>query len=207
LVNSDLDVRVTQAGGVYRISFVGEMSDKTTAEKTLTVDGSGLLPSPGASATVDFAEEREIALAPGFADGNLLEWDGTNWVAMPRMPIAVPTKSIMQPFQVVNFIIALQGIFPSQNGIEPFIAEIVMFGGNFAPQGWALCDGQLLSIAQNTALFSILGTTYGGDGQTTFGLPDLRGRVPIHDGNGPGLSPRRLGEKAGQETIPAFTIN
>lgn len=83
---------------------------------------------------------------------------------------------------------------------EPMIGEIKMFGGNFAPRGWAMCDGQLLSVSQNTALFSLLGTTYGGDGRTTFGLPDLRGRVPIHAGNGPGLSPRRLGEKSGAET-------
>lgn len=84
---------------------------------------------------------------------------------------------------------------------EPFIGEIIMFGGNFAPRGWALCDGQLLSIASNTALFSILGTTYGGDGRTTFGLPDLRGRVAMHQGNGPGLSNRRLGQKGGVEAV------
>ena len=86
---------------------------------------------------------------------------------------------------------------------EPFIAEIIMFGCNFAPRGWAFCDGQLLPIAQNTALFSILGTTYGGDGRTTFGLPDLRGRVAIHDGSGtgPGLSPYRLGQKGGVEGV------
>lgn len=82
---------------------------------------------------------------------------------------------------------------------EPFIGQIVMFGGNFAPRSWALCDGQLLSIASNTALFSILGTTYGGDGRTTFGLPDLRGRVAVHAGTGPGLSSYRLGERAGVE--------
>ena len=72
-----------------------------------------------------------------------------------------------------------------------------MFGGNFAPRGWAFCDGQLLAISSNTALFSILGTTYGGDGRTTFGLPDLRGRVAIHPGNGPGLPNYRLGQKGG----------
>lgn len=83
---------------------------------------------------------------------------------------------------------------------EPFIAQIVMFGGNFAPRGWAFCDGQLLAISQNQALFSILGTTYGGDGRTTFGLPDLRGRCPIHEGRGPGLTERRLGSKDGAET-------
>ena len=77
---------------------------------------------------------------------------------------------------------------------------IVQFGGNFAPRGWALCDGQLLSINSNSALFSILGTTYGGDGVSTFGLPDLRGRVAMHAGTGPGLTPRNLGAKSGSET-------
>ncbi|PYT00799.1 MAG: phage tail protein [Acidobacteria bacterium] len=84
---------------------------------------------------------------------------------------------------------------------EPFLGEIVMFAGNFAPRGWAFCQGQLLSIAQNTALFSILGTTYGGNGQTTFALPDFRGRVPMGTGQGPGLSPRTLGEESGTETV------
>ncbi|MBW2736512.1 MAG: phage tail protein [Deltaproteobacteria bacterium] len=85
--------------------------------------------------------------------------------------------------------------------MEPFIGMIVMFGGNFAPRGWALCDGQLLAINSYSALFSVLGTAYGGDGRTTFGLPDLRGRVPIHPGSGPGLSSRRLGEAGGQENV------
>jgi microcystin-dependent protein len=84
--------------------------------------------------------------------------------------------------------------------MDPFLAEIVMFGGNFAPRGWAFCDGQLLPISQYSALFSILGTTYGGDGRTTFALPDMRGRAAIHAGNGPGLSDRRLGAKGGSET-------
>ena len=76
---------------------------------------------------------------------------------------------------------------------EPFVGEIRMFAGNFAPRGWAFCDGQLLAVSQNDALFSLLGTIYGGDGRTTFGLPDLRGRIPLHEGTGPGLSQRRLG--------------
>jgi len=91
--------------------------------------------------------------------------------------------------------------------MDPFIAQIIMFGGNFAPRGWALCDGQLLAISQNTALFSLLGTTYGGDGRTTFGLPDLRGRVPIHPGNGPGLSSYRLGQKGGAEINTLTSAN
>lgn len=82
---------------------------------------------------------------------------------------------------------------------EPFIGEIKMFGGNYAPRGWALCDGQLLSIAEYSALFSILGTNYGGDGRSTFGLPDLRGRTGVHAGQGPGLTPRTLGQKFGAE--------
>src|SRR5215831_4079907 len=88
---------------------------------------------------------------------------------------------------------------------EPFLGEIRMFGGNFAPRGWALCQGQLLSIAQNTALFSILGTTYGGNGQTTFALPGLRGRYPMQQGQGPGLSPRSLGEQGGSQTVTLLT--
>src|SRR5436853_7748499 len=84
---------------------------------------------------------------------------------------------------------------------EPFIAEIVMFAGNFAPRGWAFCQGQILAIAQNTALFSLLGTTYGGNGQTTFALPDLRGRVPNSAGQGPGLQNFDLGEVGGVETV------
>lgn len=83
---------------------------------------------------------------------------------------------------------------------EPFVAEIRIFAGNFAPRGWAFCDGQLLPIAQNTALFSLIGTTYGGDGRTTTALPNLKGRAPMHPGSGPGLTSRRLGQRAGSET-------
>jgi microcystin-dependent protein len=89
----------------------------------------------------------------------------------------------------------------------PFIGEIKMFGGNFAPRSYALCNGALQSIAQNTALFSILGTTYGGNGTTNFSLPDLQGRVPMHWGNGPGLTPRVLGEKSGTENVTLLSSN
>ena len=85
--------------------------------------------------------------------------------------------------------------------MQMYLGEIRMFGGNFAPRAWALCNGQLLPISQNQALFSILGTTYGGDGRTTFALPDLRGRCAVHEGTGPGLSPRPLGQRSGQETV------
>jgi microcystin-dependent protein len=89
---------------------------------------------------------------------------------------------------------------------EPYVGEIRMFAGNFAPQGWAFCDGQLLAVNQNDALFSLLGTIYGGDGRTTFGLPDLRGRIPVHAGAGPGLSPRNVGAKGGDEKV-TLTVN
>jgi len=88
---------------------------------------------------------------------------------------------------------------------QPFIGQVKMFGGNFAPRGYALCNGQLLAIAQNDALFALIGTTYGGDGQTTFALPDLRGRIPLHQGQGAGLTNRIIGESAGTETVTLIT--
>jgi len=84
---------------------------------------------------------------------------------------------------------------------NPFVAEVRIFTGNFAPKGWALCDGQLLPISQNTALFSLLGTTYGGDGKSNFALPNLQGCAPMQAGQGPGLSLRDLGETAGEQTV------
>ncbi len=84
---------------------------------------------------------------------------------------------------------------------EPFVAEIRIFAGNFAPRGWAFCNGQLLPISQNTALFSLIGTTYGGDGRSTTALPNLEGRAPMHPGRGPGLTSRRLGQRGGVEMV------
>lgn len=96
---------------------------------------------------------------------------------------------------------------PAQASIEPFLGEISMFGFNFTPRGWAACDGQLLAISQNTALFALLGTMYGGDGRTTFALPDLRGRVPLHTGGGPGLTPLQQGQRGGSETVTLSEAN
>lgn len=84
---------------------------------------------------------------------------------------------------------------------DPFVAEIRIFPFNFAPRGWAWCNGQLLPISQNTALFSLLGTTYGGDGRSTFGLPNMQGNAPMHPGQGPGLSDQQLGQTGGSETV------
>mgnify|MGYP000036760366 CR=1 FL=1 len=84
---------------------------------------------------------------------------------------------------------------------DPFIGEIRMFGGNFAPLNWSFCNGDLIAISQNDTLFTLIGTTYGGDGQETFALPNLYGRIPIHQGQGPGLSSRIIGESSGTETV------
>jgi microcystin-dependent protein len=88
---------------------------------------------------------------------------------------------------------------------SPYIGEIRMFGGNFAPAGWAFCDGQLLPISENDALFTLIGTTYGGDGQSTFALPNLQSRVPVHQGTGPGLATYLIGEQGGVETVTLTT--
>ena len=89
----------------------------------------------------------------------------------------------------------------------PYIGEIRMFGGSFAPVGWAMCQGQLMPVSQNETLFNLIGTTYGGDGQKTFGIPDLRGRAPMHAGQGPGITQNyQLGEMAGAETV-TVTVN
>ena len=116
-----------------------------------------------------------------------------------------------QPGLGINYIMATQGIFPSRNSggaidvtpldANPFLGEISMFAGNFAPRGWQFTDGQALPIASNTALFSLLGTQYGGDGRTTFNLPDLRGRSAMHFGSGPGLTPRSIGERVGVDDV------
>jgi microcystin-dependent protein len=88
---------------------------------------------------------------------------------------------------------------------NPFLSEIRMFAGNFAPRGWATCSGQLLAISSNTALFSLLGTFYGGNGTSNFALPDLRGRFPMHQGQGPGLTDRVIGEQGGEESVTLST--
>lgn len=142
-------------------------------------------------------------LPGGNASGNLLTWDGSNWVAK-NLVVGIAggsqPSSVMQPYTVLNYQIALEGIFPSRSGMDPYIGEIMITPYNFAVRGYAMCDGQIMSIAQNTALFSLLGTTFGGNGQTTFALPDLRGRVPMHMGQGPGLRWRTIGEQGGVES-------
>ena len=101
-------------------------------------------------------------------------------------------------------LLLLTALATSASAQTALLGEVRMFAGNFAPRGWAFCDGQLLPISQNQALFSLLGTTYGGDGRTTFALPDLRGRTPVHAGRGPAMDEVRQGQKGGgQRVAPA----
>jgi len=120
-----------------------------------------------------------------------------------------------QPFATLNYAIALQGVYPSPGkndedvatkGIDPFLGEIAIFPYNFTPQAYAACNGQMLSISQNSALFSLLGTTYGGNGTTNFAVPDLQGRAVIHSGQGPGLSNYNIGQKGGAETVTLTSV-
>jgi microcystin-dependent protein len=142
-----------------------------------------------------------LSLNPGTAAGDLLTWDGTNWInAQPAIQHFSFQVDNHQPYLAVNYCIAMFGIFPTQNdATEPYVGEIFIMGCNFAPVGFNQCNGALLSIAVNTVLFDLIGTTYGGDGITTFALPDLRGRIAIHQGNN-GTSTYVIGQNGGLET-------
>lgn len=143
-----------------------------------------------------------VTAPAGAVNGNVLCFNGTNWVA--RNLVAGEAGG-NQPFNnvqsglVINYCISAFGIFPQQNS-QPYVGEIRMFGFNFNPNGWFFCDGQLLPISENEVLFMLIGTYYGGDGESTFAVPDLRGRLPMHMGTGPGLSVRNLGEVVGSES-------
>jgi microcystin-dependent protein len=153
-----------------------------------------------ATAPLTVSSTNVVSLNPGTATGDLITWDGTNWINMqPATQHFSYTVDNHQPYLAINFCISLFGIFPTQNDAsQPYVGEIIMLGTNFAPVGWQFCNGALLSIASNTVLFDLIGTTYGGDGITTFAVPDMRGRVPVHMGNN-GTSTYTLGEKTGTE--------
>jgi len=117
------------------------------------------------------------------------------------------TQRLTSFFLVLLLSIPALSIKSTFAAADHYLGEINYFAGNFAPRGWAFCDGQLLAVSQNDALFSLLGTTYGGDGRTTFALPDMRGRVAVHYGNGAGISSKSMGEKSGAETVTATHAN
>ncbi len=143
-----------------------------------------------------------VQLNPGTHVGDLLTWDGANWVnTQPAVQHFTVTVDNHQPYLVNNYVIGISGIYPSRNAANlPYLGEIYLMGANFAPQGFASCDGSIFSIASNSALFSLLGTQYGGNGTSTFALPDLRGRVVVGMGQGAGLSPYVIGQSGGTES-------
>lgn len=150
------------------------------------------------------------SISPGTA-GRILYSDGTSWagktIALANTGSGT-SFSNLQPYQSVGYFICTSGTFPTQAGNDPFIGEIAIYPYSYAPSGWVACDGSTLSINSNSALYSLLGTSFGGNGSTTFGLPDLRGRVVLGTGqlNGTGTNYTR-GSKSGAETITLTTSN
>ena len=177
--------------------------DQSTGKLLVWTGAAWAAPSPAASLTAKTplsVASNNIRINPGTNAGDLLTWDGTNWVNMQpatqHFSISVDNH---QPYLVANYVISLFGIYPSQNDAsQPYLGEIFLMGTNFAPNGWHFCDGSLLPISSNVALFSLVGTTYGGDGQSTFALPDLRGRVAIHQGSN-GTTNYIIGQNGGLE--------
>jgi microcystin-dependent protein len=198
------------------------MAEQTTLAATLTTGQTGMLIADSATGTlwvwggskfvppsalagkapISVGSTNAISINAGTAVGDLITWDGTNWVNMlPAVQHFSLEASNLQPYLVGNYCIALNGIFPSRSDANPFVSQIELFGFNFAPVGWAQCNGQLLSISQYTALFSLVGTNFGGNGTSTFGLPNLQGAVPMGMGQGAGLSPFVEGQTGGSATI------
>ena len=197
-------------------------AEQTTLAATLTTGQTGMLIADSATGTlwvwggskfvppstlagkapISVSSTNAISINAGTAAGDLITWDGTNWVNMlPAVQHFSLEASNLQPYLVANYCIASQGIFPSRSDANPFLSQIELFGFNFAPVGWFQCNGQLLPISQYTALFSLLGTNFGGNGTINFGLPNLQGNVPIGMGSGPGLSNFVEGQTGGSTTI------
>ncbi len=201
---SSVDGVVNDGGDIDLVAGTNITITPDDVSNTITIASSGGAPYT-AAVPLNVSPGRVVGLNPASLEGDVLTWNSSSnhWMAARPGHLAVTpeTKDNTQPFLAVQFIIATQGVFPSRNGVDPFLAEITMFGGNFAPRGWAFCNGQLLGIADNSALFSLIGTIYGGDGRTSFALPDLRGRVPMHAGTGNGLTTRAQGTRGGTESI------
>lgn len=185
-----------------------EITDSTTGHLLLWNGSAWTTPAIAAGGTAITAKAplsvstNNLQINAGTNAGDLLTWDGNNWINMqPAVQHFSDAVDNHQPYLVINYVIAEFGIYPSQNdATQPYVGEIYMMGCNFAPVGFAICDGSLLSIASNDVLFNLLGTTYGGNGTTTFALPDLRGRVPIHQGSN-GTSTYVIGQTGGNEQM------
>lgn len=188
---------VTETDPVYNASVAKDITVADTTKWATAFEW-------GNHSTQNYVKNTSATVA-----GNMMTYDGTNWVSKKLAlgvsgnpaPVAINN---MQPYLALNYCIATQGVYPSRNAMEPFLGEIDLFTFNFVPMGYAACNGQIMAINTNQALFSLLGTFYGGNGQTTFALPDLTGRVAIGYGQGANLTYRSLGEKGGTES---FFIN
>ncbi|MHA4808577.1 phage tail protein [Flavitalea flava] len=213
--NAMLDIQSTTKGVLLPVLSAGQLA---TLAGTLTAAEKGMLVTNATTGKplewnggewVDIANlsanpplvvssTNQISFNPGTQAGDLITWDGNNWVNMQPAHHFTFTVENRQPCLALNFCIAMTGIFPARS--DPFLSQIQIFPFNFPPHGWAFCNGQILSISQNTALFSLLGTNYGGNGVSNFALPDLQGRTPLKFGQGPGLSDYIQGETGGTES-------
>ena len=174
--------------GILPVANGGTGSSSLTANNLLVGNGTGAV----------------LTIAPT-TSGNFLVANGTNWISKSITLSLSATGSdqpisILPPYLTIRYCIALEGNYPARNGIDPFMGEIEILPYDFAPKGWADCDGSILAVAQNQALFSLLGNRYGGNGQTSFALPDLRGRFPIGQGQRPTFSNYQMGQAGGSET-------
>ena len=174
--------------GILPVANGGTGSSSLTANNLLVGNGTGAV----------------LTIAPT-TSGNFLVANGTNWISKSITLSLSATGSgqpisILPPYLTIRYCIAIYGNFPARNGIDPFMGEIEILPYDFAPNGWADCDGSILPVAQNQALFSLLGNRYGGNGQTSFALPDLRGRFPIGQGQRPTFSNYQMGQAGGSET-------
>jgi microcystin-dependent protein len=193
---------ITETDPVYSASVAKKVTDADTTKWTTAFNW-------GNHATQGYVKNTSATVS-----GNLMTYDGTNWVSK-KLTLGVSGNAVpvslnnMQPYLVLNYCIATQGVYPTRDCSEPYLGEISPFAFNFIPMGYAACNGQLLTISSNSALFSLLGINFGGNGTTTFGLPDLCGRVVINQGisSGSGLTNRNMGEKGGTESITLTTSN
>jgi microcystin-dependent protein len=178
----------TTLAGILKSGETGMLIRDSVTGKVLCWTGTAWKDASGgltASSPLSISSVDTVALNPGTNVGDLITWDGTNWVNMqPAVQHFNITEDNRQPFLTLNYCIALSGVFPSRSSSEPFLGEVEIYSFNFAPKGFATCNGQLLAINQNAALFSLIGTYYGGNGTVNFALPNLQGRVAMDQGNG-----------------------